>query len=496
MVEPCGCTGDPLGGVARLAAAVKEVEQAFAGRSLFVDGGDLFFENIDNASAASRCQSEARLDLLLSTYARLGLVGTVTGPMDEWMDEPQRRALLDKHRISLLPDDGMVVERGPVRVALVPLRLDSEGGTEGATLRLQHKVDRQLAQSPDVVVVIAQAPLSIVQRIAERLVGVDVVIAGRASQTPLAPQRVGKTVVVSAGFQAQHVGVLEFDLEGRTPGAPLPLDDQEAVAAGRQRVLDSRILGLEGQLNDVEEGPRREFFIERLAKAKQERAALDDVATHAQHARPPAGPSLRVRAVPLPRGVPEEAPAASALGAYQAAIPDLVLRCEQNLVCKPAAPDQASYVGVSACQGCHAAAVAFWEHAVVTLPGKDKGGQPISRRVGHALAWQSLVHENKERDRSCVGCHSVGFLEPGGPCTTTHIVERGLQGVQCEACHGPGSRHIQTRAKKDIGHPDENRCRACHHPPHIPTQESFVLHERLQHILGDGHGAQKKKELQ
>jgi len=114
--------------------------------------------------------------------------------------------------------------------------------------------------------------------------------------------------------------------------------------------------------------------------------------------------------------------------------------------------------------------------------------------VGHARAWLTLEELNKTRDRSCVGCHSVGFNERGGYCKTDEV---GFLGdVQCESCHGAGSLHSQTGDPSFIDRSvSETHCRTCHHVPHIESYESFNYEENLKLILGPGHGYKKWREL-
>ena len=82
-VEPCGCTAEPLGGVARFRAAVEDAHAAYGDRVVVLDAGDLLFEKPDDNRAADLCQAQARLDLLLDSTKQSGLVATVLGPLDD-----------------------------------------------------------------------------------------------------------------------------------------------------------------------------------------------------------------------------------------------------------------------------------------------------------------------------------------------------------------------------------------------------------------------------
>ena len=343
---------------------------------------------------------------------------------------------------------------------------------------------------------LAQSPRPLTQRVARELAGLDVVIQGRApGELPSAPEPLGERGpwLVAAGAQAQHVGVLELSLDGRAEGAKLPLDDRLAAAERRARLLDKRLEQYEQQLKDLEEGPRRTFVQEKLDKAKAERRSLFD---DAKKAPPPSGPHLLARALPLPRGAAEEPAALAALRAYEDQIPALVQSCEAGVRCPEPGPDTPTYVGVETCVSCHEDAVTFWKAQAVKSAGKDAAGNAVERTLSHASAWDTLVKDGKDKDRSCVGCHSVGFNQPGGYCRTSDVGQ--LKNVQCESCHGPGSVHVElVGAKEGLVKPrvDEATCRGCHHVPHIPTTESFVYEDKLKLILGPGHGEKRLAEI-
>jgi hypothetical protein len=59
--------------------------------------------------------------------------------------------------------------------------------------------------------------------------------------------------------------------------------------------------------------------------------------------------------------------------------------------------------------------------------------------------------------------------------------------VQCEVCHGPGSKHVANPKDKTLitAVPSLDLCLSCHHPPHV---EGFDPSTKLVHILGPGHG--------
>jgi hypothetical protein len=488
-VEPCGCTAEPLGGIARLGAVLHEARAAFGERVLFVDGGDLLFEKADDHAPADRCQAEARTDLLVGTYARLGLAATTRGPLDEVRGAPFRQRLLQRHGVVSVDDGaGIVVTRGGLRVLVIGVDARTPASTVQSTVDTHAGVD--------LVVVLAQLPRAQAKAQASLWRGVDLVVVGRAGEAPVAPERAGSAVVVDAGWQSQHAGVVVARLADRVAGQALALDDRAVVAAARRKVLDVRIAQADEALATLPAGAQRDFQAQRRAAFVTERDALGAV-DDATALPPLPGPHVAVHALPLRRGDAEDDVAARGLADYVRAIPTLVAACERDVTC-PAPPDGvATYVGATTCRACHAAAYEHWQQALATLPATAADGTKHTRPVGHARAWTTLVDAGRDRDRSCVGCHATGFLAPGGACTTTKLVERDLTGVQCEACHGPGSLHVagggdKAQIRRDV---DESTCRGCHVPPHIESAASFVLSERLQIILGPGHGAARRQQL-
>ena len=84
------------------------------------------------------------------------------------------------------------------------------------------------------------------------------------------------------------------------------------------------------------------------------------------------------------------------------------------------------YLGLGACQSCHVEAF------------------EIYTRSAHAQAYQTLSSQFMHRDDNCVGCHVTGYQKHGGfggLRTIGNPVD--LIDVQCEACHGPGSKHAR-----------------------------------------------------
>jgi hypothetical protein len=103
------------------------------------------------------------------------------------------------------------------------------------------------------------------------------------------------------------------------------------------------------------------------------------------------------------------------------------------------------YMSYTACRECHEEIVEGW------------------KSTSHAKAFETLRSQGVEKlnNPGCVKCHVVAFDQEGGFIDMDLTPE--LAGVQCECCHGPGRKHMESQNPADIvGKPGEAVCRACH----------------------------------
>lgn len=127
--------------------------------------------------------------------------------------------------------------------------------------------------------------------------------------------------------------------------------------------------------------------------------------------------------------------------------------------------DDAEYVGTKSCKKCHFEIWESWSKTKmagafhVLLP--DSKLEP-GKKTGLTAEWIAEIKANKARgdpkiepgrnytrEADCVKCHVTGYGEPGGyaiPDPKNKKAARKakkLEGVGCEACHGPGSKYVK-----------------------------------------------------
>jgi hypothetical protein len=103
------------------------------------------------------------------------------------------------------------------------------------------------------------------------------------------------------------------------------------------------------------------------------------------------------------------------------------------------------FLGADLCIRCHSGEAEQW------------------KTTSHSVAWQTLIDAKKDATPECIGCHVVGFKQPGGFQTGADAPR--LANVQCENCHGIGTRHEQFATQFKI---TPATCIQCHQGENDP----------------------------
>jgi peroxiredoxin len=134
------------------------------------------------------------------------------------------------------------------------------------------------------------------------------------------------------------------------------------------------------------------------------------------------------------------------------------------------------YSGNAVCGTCHELAHETWSF------------------TSHAGAYDTLVRHGSELDPECIGCHVVGWGQPGGFLGAAETPE--LEGVGCESCHGRGGPHQSPDFLKDANY--EPACLACHDTKHSLGFEVASFLPRISHAA-NAHiatlSAEEKRKL-
>jgi hypothetical protein len=478
--EPCGCTSDPLGDIARYATVVKAARRD-TGTVLLVDAGELSYPE-GGIAAKEREGNALRAALLANELGKLGLRAVGLGETDLVAGPAQ--VLPPRLAVNLgttpMVTTSLLESCNGVRVGVFGI-VDP---TLAAVLHVKaddpvaagrREAERLRKAGAEVVIALAPVDRPVARRLA-REAAVDFVVLGRqvGPGMPRA-EAVGHAFVLAPADELQKVGRVDVvwrDSRGGLSDAGGP----EATLL-RKGELDQTLARLDGELRSWKGSANVESSDPAFVAARRserealaaERARLDAT----PWAAPAAGNYFMNRLISLRRALPRDPAVASAMRKTDAEIAKVNLRTAAPP--PPPEPGRPFFVGMAKCAACHKPAMMFWRGTV------------------HARAWKTLVEAGKQADYKCVGCHVSGYGQVGGS-SLGHTAE--LQSVQCETCHGPGSVHV---AEKGLEEPPSMQlevpsptCATCHNEHHSDT---FQYAAYLRDVLGPGHGMAARRKL-
>jgi len=118
------------------------------------------------------------------------------------------------------------------------------------------------------------------------------------------------------------------------------------------------------------------------------------------------------------------------------------------------------FVKSESCKACHESEYKIWEGSA------------------HAQAFRILEEKHQDYNPECVGCHTTGFHQPTGFINAKSTPD--MMNVQCEACHGPASKHPEP-VGQGYGALTPNFCEKCHTHENSPDFNDAAYRVKIQH---------------
>jgi hypothetical protein len=477
-IEPCGCVANMLGGVDH-AAALLAKRKSEAQASLVLGAGPMFFQD-PSLSPEGVTQARFKADAMALSLQDLGLFAWAPGQNDWALGTEAFRSLTQASgaqplAANLVTEAGtvsssQVVSAGGLSVGLLGLSLPrSEGALSGMASgeprqALEREVAAASARGAKILIGLLAAPRGEALRLVEQVPGLHLAILGKErdqgelNDAPFEPILVGRTLVVQGQNHLQGVEVVDLFVRD---GAYSFEDGTGLDRAAERASLERRIAQTERRVD--------------AAKAEAEKQALQRNLTglrarerELSAPQPPrTGSYFLYDLVEVRESVGVDQSVSARLLAYYQKVNEHNRETFKDKKPPPAGLGDSHYVGVDQCTNCHQEERAFWDG------------------TAHAHAYATLESGHKQFNLDCVSCHVTGYERPGG---TTVTQVQGLTSVQCESCHGPGSRHVENPANEAFieAAPTTALCPTCHHPPHV--HDDWSADQAFGKIVGPGHG--------
>jgi len=110
------------------------------------------------------------------------------------------------------------------------------------------------------------------------------------------------------------------------------------------------------------------------------------------------------------------------------------------------AQDAHKYVGVSKCKLCHSADKIGAQFKVWEASQHAHAFADLASDTARAVAKARGI-DDPQKAKECLKCHETGYGLPAGEFESSFNPQ---DGVQCEACHGPGSDYWKMSTMKDV----------------------------------------------
>ena len=477
VIKPCGCTIElQRGGIERIARHLK-VLRASDPSTVVLHAGSLLTED-ELPEAHLRQQRDLRVSAFAEMLERLDVAAVALSSHDLKRGGAAVRRAYDGARWPVLAAGwgGEIGRARPARVfstasgvkvgitAVDPSSAADPAGRNGV---VSAQIAAMRKQGAQIVVVLSNLGMRGSRKLARKVPGIDVIVIGdvpERSETVERLERDGPDERTLLMRTPRHGAWLaELTLARNGDGSWREVSDLQPGAVAE---LSAKVAAQEAEIDrfrkgggGVSVGRALPIFEQRLQQTRQR---LDRA--RAAHDKPlPTGRLAAYRSVGLPWSLTPDADMAALVIAHDKTVGDINVKAAAKPL--PATKGQASYVGHATCMGCHAPTAGF--------VAKDP----------HYRAWATLVDAGKDRDLDCVPCHTTGFRKPGGSAFDNLQT---FVNVQCEACHGPGSKHVAAGGEGGVPRvPAASMCEVCHTQEHSPRFEFDAYRQRLR---VPGHG--------
>ena len=278
-LELCGCDEEQLGGLPRRAAVIHALQKE--GRPLLVlDAGNLFFKE-RSSSTIEKKEFALKSEYILEAYKKTGCDAVNVGETDLFMGLEQLKNLQKKAGFPFVSSNlyskktgkplfqpFFVKEVAGTKVGI--LGLFSEQGSVEPSIEIKNPVETAknliaaLKNTCSFIIVLSNLGLEGDKKLAQNILGIDLIIGGKAVQRMPEPVKEGKTNIVQAYRRGQYLGRLDITAQSDSPKPLFAMKNTLIPLA--EKIADDKAIALltKEYRARVIAMNRQEFFKEKL----------------------------------------------------------------------------------------------------------------------------------------------------------------------------------------------------------------------------------------
>ena len=367
----------------------------------------------------------------------------------------------------------IITHLGGIKIAVLgltdlnPNSLQNDLLHDLATLPWQEALQNTLQEvegAADMIILLSSYPEQVNKNIAGQYKAINLILQAGGSGSNRAPIPAGNALITQTASRGKYVGKIDINwsidgIWGQDKSTTQIKDlndhlDRVNWRIDRLEKKDDR-LHLEGDIQYRELLQSRSDLQAELKKISQrEQQASIGLSTY------------RNTFIPLPKSLPEDPEVRTIINKANQAVNEISKKRRAELKKENVNPGiMASMAGWQSCRSCHPDQTERWQ------------------QTGHARAWETLAAKNKQFNLDCLICHvtlPTYNQEVVVGINLTAFLSPEFHGVGCEACHGPGKKHVDSPASVKLGLPTAKTCTACH----TPDQDDNFDFDRKLKILG------------
>ncbi len=498
--EPCGCTADILlGGIDRITQYILDARK-IQPASIMVDAGDVFFEHAKLEDALVP-QERAKTSVLTEAFRTMQVAFTVPGERDfaqgsafylEKLKEADLKAIASNLTINgeKFPATHTQTLNGPsgdVETLFIGAVDPSlyEGIENVKTTPAADAIKKVLAAQKTpatATILVFHGELGPAKELLREFPQIDFVIIGHGPRETDQVDEAGNGFTLEAYDQGRYVGALKLYNSDKER----PYKNARTGSKSELETIDRQIEHVQESIDKIPTNPDGTVpplvtrLRERYADLNAQKAAIQS----AELTIPTDHRAFYYRPIDMKPGYALNSELKTRREAYNASLKELNMQVEREPI--PVVEGQPFFIGTAQCQTCHTQAYDLWT------------------TTQHSKAVATLEERDKVFDQTCIGCHVVGWQQPGGSVLgkltyeaelNGHTFTKDLQNVGCESCHGPGSEHrlapldATGTPQNILRQPTAQQCSTCHVVEHSPA---FDFDTYVKRITGPGHEMKTK----
>jgi YVTN family beta-propeller protein len=140
-----------------------------------------------------------------------------------------------------------------------------------------------------------------------------------------------------------------------------------------------------------------------------------------------------------------------------------VMHLKKKIESPKMVPDsEFEYVGALQCAACHDGISKGYQFSKWRMSDHARAYSRLATPEAYEIAAQKGIG-NPQTSETCLKCHTTVFTKPVGGTWDTYALD---EGVGCEACHGPGNKHMESGDSSGLQTVNKDVCMTCHENAH------------------------------